>query len=333
MSDAQDVSGDPETGGEHVEAKPRDSHLAGRFQLLRAGDLTVIKAIQRRPSNDRIRKLRRDWDGSKVGVLMVAEITDGEYKGKLHVYDGGSRLLAIYDEETGEGDPEYMFQCVVTRMTFSEAARAFLDFNQLSMKPSAFSRYKVGIRAGEEVALAIQQALVDLGLEATDGHSSYGNGSPGRFAAFAAAERIVKHAEGRHDGPDSWAEAAGHLAWVLTQTRLAYKPDNEDAPAHAHDADIIQATSFLGLAYPVIRGNDEVEANLRRALTTWLAKDTKLYSRGALMTPPHWRVVLSTQGKGATLAGSSSRGQQIGELIRHNYNAGDLKPRLIKPRA
>ena len=42
---------------------------------------------------------------------------------------------------------------------------------------------------------------------------------------------------------------------------------------------------------------------------------------------------MSTQGKGATLAGSSSRGQQIGDLIRHNYNAGDLKPRLVKPRA
>jgi hypothetical protein len=308
---------------------PRDSHLAGSFQLLRAKDLTVIKAIQRRPSADRIRKLRRDWDGSKVGVLMVARITDGEYKGKLHVYDGGSRLLAAYDEETGEGDPEYMFQCVVTNMTFAEAARAFLDFNQLSMKPSAFSRYKVGIRAGDPVALAIEAALDELGLEATDGHSSYGNGSPGRFAAFAAAERIIKNAEKRLEG--SYEEASDHFVWVLTMTRAAYTPANADAPAHAHDADIIQAVSFLGLTYPVIQGNDDVERNVRAAMTTWLGKDSKLHTKGTLMTPPHWRVVLASQGKGATLAGSSSRGQQIGELIRHNYNSGGLKPMLRKP--
>ena len=122
------------------------------------------------------------------------------------------------------------------------------------MKPSAFSRYKVGIRAGDDVALAIEVALDLVGPQATMATPATMERLAGRFAAFAAAERIIKNAERASESSEAWEDAAEHLAWVLGQTRQAYKPDNEDAPAHAHDADIIQAVSFLGFTYPGHQG-------------------------------------------------------------------------------
>jgi hypothetical protein len=203
---------------------------------------------------------------------------------------------------------------------------AFLTFNQLSQKPSAFARYAVGIHANEEVALAIKDSLDTLNLAATPGVSSYGNGAgePGQFAALAAAERIIK-AGFKQTG--TFEGASEHLVWVLTLTRTAYPDHGGKGAADAHDHDIIQAVSWIGLAYPKVVGDDEIEANLRRALTTWLGKDDKLHYRGTLMRPSNWRVALANAGTGSHVAGSQSRGQAIGGLIVRNYNR-EMRPQL-----
>src|SRR3954464_9159462 len=124
----------------------------GELRHLPAKDLTVIAAIQRQPSPSRVRQFQGErWSDAKTGILSVARIKDGEYKGKLHIVDGGTRWKAKVDD-----DANYVFPCYVRDMTLEQAAQAFLAFNKDSMKPSAFARFQVGVRAGDKYALAIK---------------------------------------------------------------------------------------------------------------------------------------------------------------------------------
>ncbi len=77
-----------------------------------------------------------------VDLLHVARIADGEYKGRLHITDGGTRWGAKMES----GDEDYPFVCWVREMSFVEAAQRFLWLNGESMRPNAFSRFAVGVR-------------------------------------------------------------------------------------------------------------------------------------------------------------------------------------------
>lgn len=282
----------------------------GEFRLLRARDLHIIRAYQRKPSEERLRKFD-PWEDAKVGIILVAQITDGTHKGRLHPYDGATRVLVKQRTE-----PDYVFPCYVTPMTGQEAAEAFLVFNQESVRPSAFNRYQVGIHAKKSAPLQIKRALDALELDASPGHSSYGgDGKRGEFAAFAAAERIVSTAFARSD---SWPMAGAHFAWCLTLTRAAYPDHGSPGTPDAHDADIIQAASYLGLTYPAIVGDSDAEAHVRDAMTTWHGARSALLEEAQAMRPGHWRQLLA--GASGNTGGSQSRGYQIGALIATNHN-------------
>lgn len=296
----------------------------GELRHLPAKDLTVIAVIQRQPSPARVRQFQGDkWDEAKTGILSVAWISDGEYKGRLHIVDGGTRWKA----KMNDGDENYMFPCYVKDMTLEGAARAFLAFNKDSMKPSAFSRYVVGIRAGEPSALAVQAALESIPLTPNPSASSYGNGdgSPGDFAAFAAAERIVLKA---YAAEGDWDAASTLLAWSLHSGRRAYPQHGQPGAAHGHDADMIQAIARIGMANPLVLRDDQRESNLARGINTWLGKgerNTKLFKTGQTMEPAHWKVELMNTTKNH--GGSSSRGQVLARLLVTNHNR-DMTPRL-----
>lgn len=311
--------------GTGAPAAVRKSVAASELRVVKASELIVIESIQRTPTDDRIRRIGLAWDDEQVGTLQVARILDpGVWHDALHVYDGGTRLRSAVKYV----DPDYPFECLIKPKTLVEAAEAFLVFNGLSQKPNAYSRFKVGVECGEPNALAIQVALAAVGVEATAGTSKYGNGDPGLFAAFAAAERVVKTHFARHG---SYDDAAVHLAWCLSMTREAFPQHGLSGPAQAHDADAVQAVSYLGLTYGSIVGKAEAEARVRHAMTTWMGKstkDTKLFANGEPMTPERWRVALVAQDK-AKSGGSASRGYQIGGLIAQNHNRG-LKPVLRK---
>lgn len=293
----------------------------GTLEIKVAKDLMVIKPIQRRPTEQRVRKLSEEWDDSKVGILQVAKITDGEYKGKLHIYDGGTRWKAKMDY----GGELYPFACWVRSMTVAEAAQKFLDENSLSQKPSAFARYSVGVRAGKESALAVQKSLGKLKIEASDTKEN----SPNIFTALAAAERIVTRQFGE---AGDWHVASDVLAWCLDMARRAY-PLVADHPYYGHDADLLQGLFAIQLNNPDIPHDTEKEANLLHSTTTWLGKGglkERLYHYGDIMTPSHWRVVVIDATKQG--GGSSSRGYQMGRQIALNYNQ-KLKPLITAPAA
>jgi hypothetical protein len=288
----------------------------GTLQHLPAKDLTVLKTIQRDPSPARVRQFQGEkWNESKTGILQVARISDGEYKGRLHIVDGGTRWKAKIED----GDVNYMFPCYVREMSFEDAAKAFLAYNKDSMKPSAFAKFAVGVRAGEPAPLAVKKGLESIPLTPSQSVSSFGDtDKQGEFAAFAAADRIVQRAYAVD--PD-WDKAADMLAWSIRIGREAYPQNGQPGAAHGHDADTIQAIAKIGMANPLIIGDREREHKLTQSINTWLG-DTerlqKLFKYRARMEPSHWKVELMNVTKNH--GGSSSRGNVLADLIVKNHN-------------
>lgn len=295
----------------------------GELRHLPARQLTVIPAIQRQPSPARVRQFQGEqWNEAKTGILSVARISEGEYEGRLHIVDGGTRWQA----KINDGDENYLFPCYVKDMTLEGAARAFLAFNKDSMKPSAYARYMVGVRAGEPAAHAMKRAFELVPVSPNQSTSNYGDGNvAGDFAAIAAAERIVTTA---YKAEGDWDQASDLLAWCITMGRRAYRQHGHPGTAHGHDADIIQAIASIGMLNALVIGDDQKEHNLAKGINTWLGtgeRNTKLFKYGQTMEPSHWKVALVDATK--NLGGSSSRGQALARLLVTNHNR-ELKPQL-----
>lgn len=299
----------------------------GRLELIPARELTVIPSIQRKPTPARVRKLATAWNDEMVDLLHVARISDGEYKGRLHITDGGTRWAAKMEA----GDEDYPFVCWVREMTYVEAAQRFLWLNGESMRPNAFYRYAVGVRAGRPEALAVQRALDALHLVGSPGSSTFGDdNAPGEFGAFAAAERIVKK---EYEATDDWDAAAELLRWSIELGRRAYPQHGDKATAIGHDADLVQSLATIATLNPGLRGDAQKESNLIHGLTTWLYQSevkTRLFERGQPMRPEQWRVATFAATKNA--GGSGSRGTQMARQIVLNHNQG-LTPHLKAPPA
>jgi hypothetical protein len=299
----------------------------GRLEIIPARELYVVHTIQRKPTPSRVRKLATNWNDEMVDLLHVARITDGEYKGRLHITDGGTRWLAKIES----GDEDYPFVCWVREMTYVEAAQRFLWLNGESMRPNAFARFAVGVRAGRPEALAVKQALDALHLIGSPGSSTYGDDrEPGEFAAFAAAERIVKK---EYEATDDWDAASELLRWSIDLGRRAYPQHGDKATAIGHDADLVQSLATIATLNPNLRGDEQKERNLIHGLTTWYYESeakTRLFEAGQRMKPEQWRVATFAATKNA--GGSGSRGTQMARQIVLNHNQ-KLTPHLKAPPA
>ena len=167
------------------------------------------------------------------------------------------------------GDEDYPFVCWLREMTFVEAAQRFLWLNGESQRPNAFARFAVEVHAGRPEALAVKQALDALRLVGSPGSSTYGGDrEPGEFAAFAAAERIVKK---EHEATDDWDASSELLRWSIDLGRRAYPQHGDRATAIGHDADLVQSLATIATLNPILRGDDVKESNLIHGLTTWRA--------------------------------------------------------------
>ena len=286
--------------------KPTKSN-PGNYELHYASDLTVLSEIQRVPTDARITQLAREWDRSKEGILLVAEITDGEHAGTLHVYDGGTRLRAKLNGAPStqridevKPQPNYVFETVVKPMTMKEAAEAFLSFNRDSRKPGAMDQYVIGVEAGEPVHIALKEVLDHFGV--TAGYPP----SRDTLAAIKAAERVI--GMGSNDVP------AGKqlLLDTLSLTRDIYHD------GHAHDADLIQAIARLIHLNPVL-------------LTTKAAR-SRLIEITSALSVGQWRMKAQNErGMEATSGGSSSRAVHLARQIGEKYNVRKKIGKLVLP--
>jgi hypothetical protein len=296
-------------GGTPETPAPLDRY--GSVAQMKAKDLTVLEHIQRTPSRVRTRKIAHEWDDARVGILLVARIVEGPNRGKFHVYDGGTRLVAkMLGDGTSDAppDPEYTFICWVRDMTEKQAAAAFGAMNIDSAKPGAFDQYKVGVVEGRPDMLAIKEALDILGLKAYS-HSSYGNppDDPGKFGAIKTAQRIVQYgvnaafADGVDDEDEMFAAGAARLVKVISMGRKIYQNDG------AHDADLLIALDRI-----LERNQDKtfrwedhlVEVVSRVPVSTWRSKATM------------------KRNDAATYGGSVSRGIHMAQVIVAEANHG-----------
>ena len=269
----------------------------GKLELHQAHELTVLKHLQRDPAPATLRKLK-NWDDAKVGLLLVARITTGRHKGRLHVYDGGARLAHML-----KNNPNYVFACWVRDMTEEEAADNFLSFHD-SQKPNAFDNYKVSVRAGDESALAVKKALDRVGLQADPHRSQYPqNGSKGYFNAFAAARTIVRDA---HKQSDDWEHAAQILALSLELYADAYPLESR------YTANMTRAIARIILQNPRLHEDDELWMRLAHTIG---ARDIG-----------EWDVMVFETKK--NMPGSAHRGTVLAGLVKAHHNAGRPPKRL-----
>ena len=283
----------------------------GRLEMHPLGALTVIEEIQRVPKDSRLKTLgRHGWQPKKQGILLVARILDGEHKGKLHIYDGGTR----YRLGLRTVGSSYVMPCWIEDMLLAEAAEKFDIFNSESKKPSAYDHYKVGIAYGEPHQTAIKQALDKLGLVGAE-TSSYGNGEPGEVAALVACKNVVNGAVKEHKelpDADRWAAGSDRLVEVLQILRDAYSDPG------AHDGDMLQAVARLRTQNGVFSAETRahlVEVISRLPVTQWrsMAQSVK-------------------EASGGSQGGSQSRANFISTLLatEHNRSAPE-KAKLSTP--
>jgi hypothetical protein len=287
---------------------------SGRLEMHRLGDLTVLEHIQRVPKESRVKSMAKNgWEAKKQGILLVANILDGEHAGTLHVYDGGTRWR-VGLRTVGE---DYSLPCWVEDMSEAEAAEKFDIFNSESKKPTPYDHYKVGIAYGEPHQTAIKAALDSLGLVGAE-TSSYGNGDPGQVAALTACRRVVDGAFKEHKHLETpserWPKASERLAEVIALLRDAYTDET------AHDADMIQAVARLRTQH------GQLSAAARRHLVNTIGSYTTKQWRD-LAT----RNIENTGSQG----GSVSRANFIATLLvtEHNRSAppgADLQTALSK---
>ena len=256
----------------------------------RSGICSADPHIQRTAPRTRIEHIANTWDDAKGGILLVALLTDGEYAGEWHVYDGGTRRAAC---ELANGR-DYVMPVWLREMSELEAADQMLTFNMDSRKPGQYDLYRIGLEAERAPMLAVQDALNRHGLvggrTATDGTKS----EPGKVAALSKCLEIVEQYVDKGHG---WQEATGHLVNVLHVTRNAYS--NKDA----YKGDLLEAIHRLMIDNPV---------ELRPAKAR-----ERLSDKLAVQALKGWEAEVTTV---KTMGGSDSRGNYLSHFIGMAYN-------------
>jgi len=285
---------------------PRNRGKKGEHRKILRTQLTVVRKIQRtRPNEKHLADMKRNWDRDKVGILLVAHLTDGDHAGEYHICDGATRW-----EAATTADPKYVFDCWVEDMTEQEAATRFLSVNRDSKAPGKFDLFKVGLVTNEPDWLALKAALDRhnvIGDPSNSSYSGYGNGDPGRITAIAAVHRIVLAG---YKQTGDWGKATDRLDQALGLARECYHD------ATAHDADLIQALDRILIWNPTITDKQ------RKALVAEIQ----------ILPVAAWRkkAMESRNVTIFTYGGSQSRALHMARVILTNFNrrkrgAGRLK--------
>lgn len=117
--------------------------------------LTVNERVQRATIKARVRKLGREWDFRKVGVITIS-MRDGV----AYIVDGQHRWRAAL--ECGYGNSKALCH-VYTNLTEQEEAALFIGLND-ARRVTPIENYEVGLVAREEPYVSIEATLNRFGL-------------------------------------------------------------------------------------------------------------------------------------------------------------------------
>lgn len=176
---------------------------ASQMKWLPLDQLHVDPTIQRPLDEARAQRLSDSLDLSLLGVIEVSDRDNGRY----HVLDGQHRVAAL----RLAGFSTELVECKVHNgLAKADEASRFVGLNTFA-NPRAFDRFRVRVKAGDPVAVGIDQILMEFGWRLMQGDS------PGCFTAVVAAERVYTgHGTSEKErGPENLRAALGVIteAW------------------------------------------------------------------------------------------------------------------------
>lgn len=161
-----------ETSG--ITAKQMEGLADQTFEVVPL-DRMFLETYQRTLQQHKVDKIVKEFDSSKLGVLMVSERPDGRYA----VIDGQHRMTAL--RKMGY---KYARCSVVHGWTVQEEAMSFTHQHDNTTRLTARDRFKSGVIAEEKTTTEINHVVMK------NGYSADGCGHGTRIEAVATLERI-----------------------------------------------------------------------------------------------------------------------------------------------
>lgn len=125
-------------------------------------DLIIDLSYQRKPNEQKVAKIIRDFDPNSIGVLICSMRENGD----VAVIDGGHRIAALNAMNMGNTD----VRCLVFfELTLAQEAEMFATLNDNRTKPKTMDIFKSKVVAGDADASAVQSILNKMGLSISNG--------------------------------------------------------------------------------------------------------------------------------------------------------------------
>lgn len=143
------------TGPMVIPIRKMEEAIDQAIELIAVDDLKVDAEYQRDVDEDAVRLMFESFDSRLFRPIEVARRADGT----VWVVDGQHRLmLALMRKMT------HVVARVHDVKTPAAEARLFLDFNGSSTAVRAWSKFRAGVKAGDEVPTQVHAIVYDLGL-------------------------------------------------------------------------------------------------------------------------------------------------------------------------
>lgn len=144
-------------------------------------DMRIDLSYQR-ATNERVKKIAKEWDDMKANLIHVSLRSDGLY----YVMDGNHTRLAA--EMVGK---ESLPCRVYVGLTREDEARIFSELNTASKKPSFAEILKSRAAAGYELEKSYLELLDECGIKYTFTSASYG----GTVKCHSALLKVYRRAD------------------------------------------------------------------------------------------------------------------------------------------
>lgn len=237
------------------------------------GDLTVDPRYQRPLSENRVKKMIREFDPDLIGVLLCSRRDDDT----IVVLDGQQRRETV----ARMWGVKQKVPCLVYHgLSVEQEAQIFVGFNEERTKPRAIEQFRAKVVAGDEACVAIDRLLRERGLRATTGNQAK------TVQSIKTAEKVYRNA-----GPDVFAE-------TLDVLLAAGMGDDEPIPG-----EFIEAVALLLSRHGHVLDNARLLRTLqdtipRRVVATARTMKAEVYTTGSTVNVVVARLVLDRYNKG-----------------------------------
>jgi hypothetical protein len=138
--------------------------------------LIVKPSVQRPLDENRAQRVANQLDLALLGVIDVSDCGNGKY----HVTDGQHRVAML----RLAGFTDELVECRVhAGLNENGEAALFVGLNNF-VNPRAFDKFRVRVKAGDDIAVGVDRILMEFGWHLMQGAAD------GCFSAVQAAERV-----------------------------------------------------------------------------------------------------------------------------------------------